>query len=139
MYNDVIKSQNSSEYFAGLGSVAAQDEYQFNVDPPSTLFPTDAPSNNFTDMDAAGRPKITKYNPDRGGHMAANQNIVLTFDQNVVAGDPPSYPAGPSGYVYLHYDDQHQIKIAINDTTHITFSSNIVTINPPHDLDANKT
>ena len=66
-------------------------------------------------------------------------SLLLTFDQNVVAGNPPSDPAGPSGYVYLHCDDQHHIKIAINDTTHITFSSNIVTINPPHDLDADKT
>ena len=80
------------------------------------------------------KPVITHYDPVEGTTIFdGSQNIVLTFNQDVVAGNPPTDSTSYSGYIFL-IRSGGMIKIPVNDPNQVTFSSNQVTINPAQDL-----
>ncbi|MCI4662830.1 MAG: Ig-like domain-containing protein [Neomegalonema sp.] len=73
-------------------------------------------------------PVLTATNPvDDAVDVAFNQNITLTFDEEVIAaGD---------GFIYIHAADGTVIEALRATSGNVVFSGNTVTVNPVNDLD----
>ena len=76
------------------------------------------------------RPSIAliSKSPSHNSTMSANSdNIILTFDEPIIAG---------TGNIVLTPSSGSAITIDVTDTSLVTFSSNVCTINPSSNLDA---
>src|SRR3954469_6156093 len=97
----------------------------FNGAPPGWVDPTD-----FINAHRTLAPELTSFSPSDGAiHVAVNSNIVLTFNEAVVAG---------SGDIVIYDGTGAEARrIAVTDSTQVSFSGGTVTVNPGVDLAPN--
>lgn len=88
---------------------------------------TDATRWNFSTSTVDNTaPQIITLSPaDEASKVATNANLVISFDETVVAG---------SGNITLQRNGQSPVTIAVTDTAHVKISGNTVTIDPAGDF-----
>ncbi|HCC07915.1 MAG TPA: hypothetical protein DEP72_07170 [Clostridiales bacterium] len=103
-------------------TVASLNSFPISVD--SGLINTVVDYNQNTPL------TITSYSPESGtGDALIDSNLVINFDKSVTA------VANKSIYIKKSIDDSIFETIPVNDTTQVSISSNVVTINPSINMD----
>jgi methionine-rich copper-binding protein CopC len=107
-------------------SIADSTSYLFNVSETDTAGNHSVHTSNFAVTGDTSAPTLSSSTPaDNATAVAVNSNIVLTFNENVLAG---------SGNVVISNGGADVRTISITDSSQVSISGSVVTINPTADL-----
>jgi methionine-rich copper-binding protein CopC len=107
-------------------SIADSTSYLFNVSETDTAGNNSVHTSNFAVTGDTSAPTLTSSTPaDNATAVAVNSNIVLTFNENVLAG---------SGNIVISNGGADVRTISITDSSQVSISGGVVTINPTADL-----